>query len=323
MQSYALEGVGWLAAGFLLGGFSTFLFWRRIEVRLRRLVGQIGALASEHDAGGEILPAAAPGLFGWRQALDRAEYQLIALTDALRAERDAALQANQTKTRFLAVASHDLRQPLQALGLFVAALAQRAPVELQNVVGKIETSLEAFEHLLDGLLDISRLDAGAIEAHSTRFPLQALFDRMAMEFEPLAERKGLRLGFVANGVTLQSDPDLLDRILRNLLSNAVRYTSRGGIVVGVRCRAATLRIEIWDTGIGIAPADQQDVFREFHQLETKRSELRDGLGLGLAIVDRLVDLIGGSIELRSEPGKGSVFAVVLPREGNEGKRHGQ
>lgn len=281
------------------------------------LVGQIALLAAEHEARSDIAPSAMRstpclGFLGWKAALEQAEHRLIALTDAMRAERDAALQANQSKTRFLAVASHDLRQPLQALGLFVAALAQRAPVELENVVGKIETSLEAFEHLLDGLLDISRLDAGAIEAHSTRFPLQALFERMAMEFEPLAERKGLKLNFVATSAVLQSDPDLLDRILRNLLSNAVRYTGRGGILVGVRRRPGGTRIEVWDTGIGIAPADQRDVFREFHQLETRHSELRDGLGLGLAIVDRLVSLIGGSVELRSEPGKGSVFAVILP-----------
>jgi signal transduction histidine kinase len=209
-----------------------------------------------------------------------------------------------------------LRQPLQALGLFVATLVQRPlPDDIKDIVGKIESSLEALEHLLDGLLDISRLDAGAIEAHSVAFPLQSLFDRMALEFEPLAERKGLALRLVHTSATVRSDPALLERILRNLLSNAIRYTRSGGVVVGCRRQGMDLRIEVWDSGSGIAASDQKEIFREFRQLDDSFVGERQGLGLGLAIVERLTNLLGLQIALRSEVGKGSMFAIVLPFAG--------
>jgi signal transduction histidine kinase len=245
--------------------------------------------------------------------LDEARRQLSAVTAEREAERNAAEQADHSKTRFLAAASHDLRQPLQALGLFVATLVQRSlPDDIKDIVGKIEGSLEALEQLLDGLLDISRLDAGAIEAHSVAFPLQSLFDRMALEFEPLAARKGLSLRLVRTRATVRSDPALLERILRNLLSNAIRYTRSGGVVVGCRRHAKDLWIEVWDSGPGIAASDQKEIFREFHQLGGNSGEDQQGLGLGLAIVERLTHLLGLQIELRSVVGKGSMFAIILP-----------
>ncbi len=316
-QTDLFRSLGLSAAGFILGvGIFSWL-WQRLRRRLQTLLDQIALLSAEHDARRSEAPIASVmpphlAIHGWAPVLDEAQRRLLIITDAMRAERDAALQANQSKTRFLAAASHDLRQPLQALGLFVAALAQRAPDELKGIVGKIEASLEAFEHLLEGLLDISRLDAGAVEAHSVAFPLQKLFARMALEFDPLAERKHLSLRFVATRAVLHSDPDLLDRVLRNLLANAVHYTEKGGIVVGVRHRGPALRIEVWDSGTGIAPGDQQAIFREFHQLAARSGAPGHGLGLGLAIVERLVDLLGGAVELHSIPGRGSVFAVVLP-----------
>lgn len=235
------------------------------------------------------------------------------MMEALREARDAAERANHSKTRFLAAASHDLRQPLQALGLFVATLSQRAlSDDLRPIVAKIEGSLEALEHLLDTLLDISRLDAGVVEAHSVSFPLQDLFDRLALEFEPLAEAKGLTARFVRTSATLRSDPALLERILRNLLSNAIRYTSRGGIVVGARRRGDILHIQVADTGRGIPANQQREIFREFHQLPNGGPDRRQGLGLGLAIVDRLATLLGHHISVKSEPGRGSVFCVEAP-----------
>jgi signal transduction histidine kinase len=245
--------------------------------------------------------------------IDEARRKLAITTAEREAEREEAQRADRNKTRFLATASHDLRQPLQALGLFVAALAQRPlPNDIKEIVDKIEDSLAALEDLLDGLLDISRLEAGAIEAHSASFPLQSLFDRMALEFEPLAERKGLTMQLVRTSAVVRSDPALLERILRNLLSNAIRYTRSGGVVVGCRRRNKDLRIEVWDSGTGIAESDQKDVFQEFRQLTDDSSETRQGLGLGLAIVERLVNLLDLQIELQSTVGKGSTFTIILP-----------
>ena len=234
--------------------------------------------------------------------------------EALLKAREAAEQADNDKTRFLAAAGHDLRQPLQALGLFVAALAHRPlPDDLRAIVDKIESSLEAFEHLLNTLLDISRLDAGVIEAHSTIFAVQSLLDRLALEFVPLAERKGLSMRVVATTAITRCDPTLLERILRNLLSNAIRYTRRGGVVVGCRRQGCDLRIEVWDSGSGIAAANRREIFLEFRRFSNGEGEDRQGLGLGLAIVERLAALLDLRIELASKLGRGSVFTVVPPQ----------
>lgn len=234
--------------------------------------------------------------------------QMIA---ALQQARDEAVEADRRKTRFLAAASHDLRQPLQALGLFVAALSARPHADdVRRIVDKLEISTEALENLLDTLLDISRVDAGAVEAHRVRFPLQHLFARLELEFAPLAASKELSLVFAPTDAVIFSDPALFERILRNLISNAIHYTGRGGIVVGCRRRADHWRIEVWDSGRGIAAADQQEIFREFHRLAS-RSDPRRGLGLGLTIVDRLTALLSHSIEVRSTLGKGSRFSVLV------------
>ncbi len=318
LQDVIAKPVGFLAIPLAFGLLIFGGLWWRLRRRLRRAVDALAALGADGLATGALRLGTeqtdiALLLVSLSRDLDETRRKLAAVTAEREAERDAAQQADHSKTRFLAAASHDLRQPLQALGLFVATLAQRSlPDDIKNIVDKIEGSLEALEHLLDGLLDISRLDAGAIEAHSVAFPLQSLFDRMSLEFESLAERKGLSLRLLRTGATVRSDPALLERILRNLLSNAIRYTRSGGVVVGCRRKSTGLRIEVWDSGSGIAASDQKEIFREFRQLGGNTDGERHGLGLGLAIVERLSHLLGLQIELRSRLGKGSMFAIVLP-----------
>lgn len=317
-QDVIAEPFGLLAILFAVGLLIFGGLWLRLHQRLRRIVDALAALIANASADGSGRSQAkqadvAPLLVSLSRDLDETRRKLAAVTAEREAERNAAQQADHSNTRFLAAASHDLRQPLQALGLFVATLAQRSlPDDIKDIVGKIEGSLEALEHLLDGLLDISRLDAGAIEAHSVTFPLQSLLDRMALEFEPLAERKGLSMRLLRTSATVRSDPALLERILRNLLSNAIRYTRSGGVVVGCRRRNRDLRIEVWDSGTGIALSDQKEIFREFRQLSSNADDERQGLGLGLAIVERLSHLLSLQIEVRSRVGKGSMFAIVLP-----------
>ncbi len=235
------------------------------------------------------------------------------MTEALYEARENAERANHGKTRFLAAASHDLRQPLQAMGLFIATLAGISlPGKAQEIVHRIEESLEALEHLLDTLLDISKLDAGVVEVHQGSFPLQPLFERLNREFQPLARNKNLTLRFVPTHITIVSDATLLERILRNLLSNALRYTEKGGIVVGVRRQGDHRRIEVVDSGCGIPVDQQKEIFKEFHQLKRLPHRCRDGLGLGLAIVDRLSTLLGHTVSVRSISEHGSVFSVLIP-----------
>lgn len=317
-QGMMAQPIGILALLLALGLLVCGGLWWRLHRRLRTIIDAVATLDAENSTADlRHLPATDTGialrLVILHRDLDAARRKLAAVTAEREAERNAAQQADHSKTRFLATASHDLRQPLQALGLFVATLVQRPlPDDIRDIVGKIEGSLEALEHLLDGLLDISRLDAGAIEAHSVAFPLQGLFDRMAFEFEPLAERKGLSLRLVRTSAIVRSDPALLERILRNLLSNAIRYTRAGGVVVGCRRQKMDLRIEVWDSGLGIRAADQKEIFQEFRQLDDNFVGERQGLGLGLAIVERLTNLLGLQIALRSVVGKGSMFAIVLP-----------
>jgi signal transduction histidine kinase len=220
--------------------------------------------------------------------------------------------ANLAKSRFLAAASHDLRQPLHALGLFVAQLHGYTDAnERARVVERIEAALGAMNELFSALLDISKLDSGVMTANKTDFPITRLLERVESTFAADAQGKGLRLRVVDNGTWVQSDFILLERIVFNLVSNAVRYTARGGIVVGCRRRGKALRIEVCDTGPGIPAAERRKIFGEFYRLGADRGQ-RGGLGLGLAIVDRLCQLLGQPVELTSVVGRGSRFAVVVP-----------
>ncbi|HSD43356.1 MAG TPA: ATP-binding protein [Burkholderiales bacterium] len=237
-----------------------------------------------------------------------------ATLEARIAERTEQLaRANQAKTRFLAAASHDLRQPMHALALTVGELREtaRAP-ELAALARRIDRSVAALEDLLDALLDISKLDAGAIAAEKQTFPLQSVLERLADELGPAAAEKGLRFRVVPTSLWTESDPTLLGRILLNLVANAVRYTREGGIVVGCRRRGAEAEIVVADSGIGIAAADQVRIFEEFYQAGSPERDRAKGLGLGLAIVDRVARLLGHAITVKSQVARGSVFGVRVP-----------
>ena len=221
--------------------------------------------------------------------------------------------ANQAKSRFLAAASHDLRQPLHALGLFVAQLrARMSAVERGRVIERIDAALAAMNELFNALLDVSKLDAGVLTPVVSEFPIARLLKRIESTFAEAAQAQKLSLRVVASGAWVRTDFILLERILFNLVSNAVRYTPRGGIMVGCRRRGAQLRIEVWDTGVGIPPDQHRNIFGEFYRLGESDRDQRAGLGLGLAIVDRLCRLLGHPITVHSTVGKGSRFAVAVP-----------
>jgi len=221
--------------------------------------------------------------------------------------------ANEAKSRFLAAASHDLRQPLHALGLFVEQLKQPLPTrERKRIIERVGTALGAMEELFKALLDISKLDAGATAKNLSDFPVARLLARAETTFTGSAREKGLSLRIVQSSAWVRSDFILLERILFNLISNAIRYTRRGCIVVGCRLRGEQLRIEVCDTGPGI-PVDQHEkIFGEFYRLDGPDHDGQLGLGLGLAIVDRLCRLLDHQIEVRSTIGKGSIFSVYVP-----------
>src|SRR5512134_506542 len=231
---------------------------------------------------------------------------------AERARTEAEI-ANRSKTQFFAAAGHDLRQPLHAMGLFAAALTEKVrDPEVLHVVNSINASVDALEGLFNELLDISKIDSGVLKANPTHFELASMLDRLRMDFEPEAFERGLSLRIVPTTAYLFSDPVLVERILRNLVSNALRYTKAGGVLVGARRRGRELSLEVWDTGIGIPPEQQERVFEEFYQLANPERNSKKGLGLGLSIVKRLVSLLGARVDLRSIPGRGSVFKVRLP-----------
>jgi len=231
------------------------------------------------------------------------------------AERTEELvAANRAKSRFLAAASHDLRQPMHALGLFVTQLNNRIKdPENRRLTGRIEAAVTALQSLLDALLDVSRLDAGVVMANLTDFRVSTLLDRLETAFSPDAFDRGLRLRAARCSLAVRSDTVLLERILINLVANALRYTEAGGILIGCRRRGNMVRIEVWDTGVGIAPEHQEAIFQEFYQIGNPERDRTKGLGLGLSIAARLARLLGGRIDVQSTPGRGSVFAVEVPQ----------
>ncbi|WP_404382664.1 PAS-domain containing protein [Caenispirillum salinarum] len=235
------------------------------------------------------------------------------IQDSLEEATALAEKANADKTRFLAAASHDLRQPIQALNLFIHALTGREhDPGSTEIINKIERSATALGDLLNGLLNISKLEAGMVEPVETVFPLGRLFDRLMLEYGPIAQSKGLTLRTVRTGLTVRTDLTLLERIVGNFLTNAIRYSQKGRVLFGARRVGNAVRIEVWDTGIGIEDANIPLIFQEFHQVENAARNRREGLGLGLAIVDRLATLLEHPVTVRSQPGKGSVFAVTVP-----------
>ncbi len=233
--------------------------------------------------------------------------------EAQEAARRAAEQANLAKSKFLAAASHDLRQPIQAAGLFVAALRRRATeAGTQELVEQIGLCLASTQELLDALLDISRLDAQVLKVERGSVALGDLFERLDAEFGRRAAEKGLELRLVGTSLFVASDPVLLYRILQNFTANAVRYTPSGRVLIGARRRGDIVRIEVADSGIGIAPEQVPLIFQEFTQLGNPERDRSKGLGLGLAIVDRLARLLGVAVGVRSQPGQGATFWVEVP-----------
>ena len=247
-------------------------------------------------------------------------------TRAAHEARAAAEAANRAKSQLLAAASHDLRQPLHALGLYVAALAARAvDSEWRGLVGSVQSAAETLDQQFAQLLDLSRLEAGAVRPERQSVALTPLFTRIAAEFVPQAAARGLSLRIVPTRVAVDTDATLLARILRNLVANAVRYTERGGVVIGVRRRGARVAIEVVDSGVGIALEHQVRVFEEFYQVRDNATDKAEGgMGLGLAIVRGLADVLGHDVRVVSRVGHGSRFAIVATRaigRGPKAHRH--
>lgn len=236
-----------------------------------------------------------------------------AATAELAGQKAAAEQANIAKSRFLAAASHDLRQPMHALGLYVAALKpQLEGRDAAQTLSKIEATVTAMEELFNAILDISKLDAGVIVPQSQPVAIDGLFERLRGDFQAEAMIRGLRLRVRARPLHVMGDLVLLDRILRNLLSNALRYTRTGGVLLAVRRHGQGVCVQVWDTGVGIAAEHLPRIFEEFYQVDNPQRDRSQGLGLGLAIVDRIVRLLGYRIEVRSRPGRGTVFSLYIP-----------
>ncbi len=246
-----------------------------------------------------------------RRVRERTEELLRVNTDLARAKAQAE-EANASKTRFLAAASHDILQPLNAARLYITALVERdRNAGIPDLAENVDASLDAVEEILTALLDISRLDAGAMKAEVATFRLDELTRQLQREFEPLAAEKQLRLKIVHSSLTIRSDRRLLRRLMQNLVSNAIKYTPAGTVLVGVRRRRGKARIEVWDTGIGIPQSKQKAVFLEFERLD-QAARVARGIGLGLSIVERIARVLGHTLTLRSKVGKGSGFLLEVP-----------
>ncbi len=244
-----------------------------------------------------------------RARLD-AEDRILGLTAA----RDRALKDDSEKSRFLATATHDLRQPLHALGLFAAALENRLRgTDNERVVQDMVQSIDGLNRSFNAIMDVSQLDAGAIEPSLQRFPLRDIFRRLHMHFAGQAEQEGLALRFSPGGKSVTSDPQLLERILGNLIQNALKYTVDGGVVVVARTTSLHFNIEVWDTGVGIPALELPLIFDEFYQIGRHERVRMRGLGMGLAIVKRLAELLGHELTIASIPGRGSMFRLSVPR----------
>jgi signal transduction histidine kinase/CheY-like chemotaxis protein len=242
--------------------------------------------------------------------------QLRQETAQAQAARRQAEAASRAKTRFLAAASHDLRQPLHAMGLFAETLRHRVQdAEVADLVASIQASVDALEGLFGELLDLSRLDAAAVALEPQAVRLETLYARLRLSFEPAARDKGLALAFRGGQQCVRADPLALERMLRNLVANAIRYTDAGAVLVSARARGGRVRLQVCDSGVGVPPAAMPRLFEEFYQAHPGRpvgASERKGLGLGLSIVARLAELSGTRIRVRSREGRGSIFGFELP-----------
>ncbi|MHA1517534.1 MAG: ATP-binding response regulator [Alphaproteobacteria bacterium] len=236
--------------------------------------------------------------------------------DELITAQEEAERANLSKTRFLAAASHDLLQPLNAARLSISVLSEmQANEDAQRLTGQIDQSLQNIEDLIKTLLDISKLDAGVVKPELQDFPLDTVLSALEVGFGPIATAKGLRLKVRPCGLLVRSDPLLLQRVLQNLVSNAVRYTKEGGVLVGVRMRGRQCLVDVVDTGCGISESERETMFEEFYRGAAATDGTHTGLGLGLSIVQRTVQALGHALEVKSELGKGSTFRLKVEHAG--------
>ena len=245
--------------------------------------------------------------------------ELEILTSDLDNARKEAVGANASKTRFLAAASHDLLQPLNAARLFLGAV--ETDKKTTGLLNKADQSIQSADQLLKGLLDISRLDHSNVQAKMTEIALGPLFEDLVDEAAPMAAKAGLDLRFVPTRLSVKADPDFLQSIVRNFLSNARRYTAKGGIVMGARRRGDKVVIEVWDSGPGISEEKQKLIFEEFQRFEDVDNLGIRGAGLGLSVAQRMAELMGSELSLKSVVGKGSVFSVALERSKTRTKRY--
>ncbi|MBV8970980.1 MAG: response regulator [Sphingomonadaceae bacterium] len=243
----------------------------------------------------------------------RIRFENVELVEALRAQTATAEAASLAKSQFLAAASHDLRQPLYALGLFSGTLATLdLPADARTIVGHVRTNIDALESLFSGLLDISRLEAGVVAPKLEPIATDALFERLDQYLRPIAAEAGLTLRYRSDGSAILSDPVLIEQILLNLGTNALRNTMRGGVLIAARRRDNIVGLEVWDTGVGIAPDDLARIFDDFIQVGNPERNRRKGMGLGLAIARRSARLLGTRIEVASRVGRGSMFRLAQP-----------
>jgi len=277
-----------------------------IEVRANRMPG--GGIVTTFT---DITPSVEAAEALERRVQERTS-ELKLLNDELARAKSVADEANISKTRFLAAASHDILQPLNAARLYVTSLVERQTGgEAARLASHVDASLEAVEEIIGALLDISRLDTGSLKPEIASFRVDDVLRQLELEFAPLAREKGLRLTFVPCSLTVRSDRRLLRRLLQNLVSNAVKYTPAGRVLVGCRRRGGHLRIDVYDTGIGIPRAKQRVVFTEFHRLD-QGARVARGLGLGLSIVERIARVLDHKVDLASAVDRGSHFSVELP-----------
>jgi signal transduction histidine kinase len=306
-QGYVLLALLPLAARIALGGTPADLGLAAIQVAILATALLLG----------RDYRAAFERLLELKARTEALGAELRAQTEVAESARREAEAANRAKTRFFAAASHDLRQPLHAIGLFVDALRGTAADDAtRRLVERLERSVGALDALFAELLDVTRIDLGGVEVRTAEFDFGAIFERLRLHFEPLAFEKGLALRLRGDARRARSDPVLVERILRNLVANAIRYTDDGGVLVAVRRSGDGLLLQVWDSGVGIDAGDAERVFDEFVRLDAATSdggsERRKGLGMGLAIVRRIAGLLDAPLALRSTPGRGSVFSLRLP-----------
>jgi signal transduction histidine kinase len=266
-----------------------------------------------HVAQGRVVAKAARAAISLRFENVELIERLRTETDKAHAAHKVAEQANLAKSKFLAAASHDLRQPMHAQGLFLEVIGRGDLSDTQRkMLDNAQATSQASTEMLNTLLDFSRIEAGVVQPQLQTFWLQTLLNKIESELAPQAVSKGLVFRTRETHAVVHSDPMLVELILRNLVTNAIRYTQNGGVLLACRMRGKQVSVEVWDTGIGIEASEHKEIFQEFHQLGNPERDRNKGLGLGLAIVDGLVRVLGYRLSLTSRPGHGSVFKLILP-----------